>query len=336
MATDLNNDIKAFARVASGTNSFFPEARANMNPADFRRLRANYVDNVAPLEDRLANMRNNVARLQSQELAFRQSMLAFDQQKEDLARRKEAQDPEKIEAIGNIVTGELPAADKKDAIFKMGIDNPDMLAYNPLFKNAYNEALKSVDAKIDDDNQRNAKTRATEAQLRNQLFNYGQAGFDTIQQLDMGEIDTQTAFSRLDGLQKQKSQAKAAGEKFELDQARLERFRKLRTIKNIDLEDSEAFKQADEEGKKNLKEQFARTGGKTFAPEYRNQLIDRLVLLTGRDESEFANEDDQSLYKRFDQELLRQEAMIERGTLDPDDLVTNPQEFQIKGLVNPE
>ena len=121
MATDLNNDIKAFARVASGTNSFFPEARANMNPADFRRLRANYVDNVAPLEDRLANMRNNVARLQSQELAFRQSMLAFDQQKEDLARRKEAQDPEKIEAIGNIVAGELPAADKKDAIFKMGI-----------------------------------------------------------------------------------------------------------------------------------------------------------------------------------------------------------------------
>ena len=178
--------------------------------------------------------------------------------------------------------------------------------------------------------------RATEAQLRNQLFNYGQAGFDTIQQLDMGEIDTQTAFSRLDGLQKQKSQAKAAGEAFELDQARLERFRKLRTIKSIDLEDSEAFKRADEEGKKNLKEQFRASGGKAFAPEYRNQLTDRLSLLTGRDESEFANLNDQDLYKRFDEELLRQEAMIERGTLDPDDLVTNPQEFELRGLINPE
>ena len=102
MALDFNrDDIIQSSKAASGMSSFFPVG--GMRASELRQLQDNYARNIAPLEDRMAAMQNNMMRLQSKDIAFKRAQIAFEQEKDKHRLQKKYTDPTAFNRIDEIL-----------------------------------------------------------------------------------------------------------------------------------------------------------------------------------------------------------------------------------------
>ena len=168
MALEFNSDdVIQTSKVASGMGDFFPES--GMRASEVRRIQANYTQNIAPLQDRLMNLDNNIMRLQSQDLAYKNAQLEFKRKKEEQRLQRDFNNPALYEQIDAVLSSELPPLEQKNQIQEIGRQNPQALLNVPVFEQVYNTAIEQTRTRAEQE----AKTTKLEegaAQIGNRLL----------------------------------------------------------------------------------------------------------------------------------------------------------------------
>ena len=172
MPLDFNSDITRHAKLASGMGDYFPSAYpvGGMRASEFRQLQDNYARNIAPLEDRSITMQNNMMQLQSQDLAYKNAQLAYEQKKEALRLQSEYNDPAILNRIDEVLAGDASALEQRDQIQEIGRANPQALINVPLIGQAYQTALNQTKTRAEQEAKEAAPEKATKATLSNRLL----------------------------------------------------------------------------------------------------------------------------------------------------------------------
>ena len=140
MALEFNSDdVIQTSKVASGMGDFFPES--GMRASEVRRIQANYAQNIAPLQDRLMNLDNNIMRLQTQDLAYKNAQLEFERRQEQQRLQRDFNDPALYEQIDAVLSSEAPPLEQREQIQEIARQNPQALLNVPSFQQVYNTAI---------------------------------------------------------------------------------------------------------------------------------------------------------------------------------------------------
>tara|TARA_R110002020_G_scaffold58263_3_gene159723 strand:- start:3329 stop:4456 length:1128 start_codon:yes stop_codon:yes gene_type:complete len=169
MPLDFNSDI------APLRSQYFPVG--GMRASDHRRMVANYRQNIAPLQDRVMNMESNLLRIQSQDLAFKRSQIAHEQEREKLRLQKQYTDPAAYNRIDEILSQDTDPLQQVEDLHEFARKNPQQLMYNENLAVAHSSALNQLKARqvIKDKQEAPAKNvkRLIMGGLAQEAANYG-------------------------------------------------------------------------------------------------------------------------------------------------------------------
>ena len=348
MALDYNRDIAAPSKVASGFAEYFPEQTpmvggspvGGMRESDHRRMISNYMDITAPLQDRVIQMDDNLARARAQDMAFKRSQIAFEKEKQEQALRSQYNDPEALNKIGEILETDKPPLQQRADILELGRRNPQLLEYNPTFATAYRTGLQQTETRAKIKDKEEAPQKAARATTVNMLKHSGTPeGIDAATQLELGEISQQDADMVLKKIQTQKLGLAKSQQKVKVRKDRLNETKNLlNTPKQVDIKDTAEYQKANVDERRSLDAAFENRGGKKYTDEYRLKLAKDLMYYTdgqldGKKITleEALNLPDLELYTLTDAAARQQEVYLQ-GTTDPRDTVTTPLDIKMGTL----
>lgn len=345
MALDFNSDIAPYSKVTSGTGDYFPTEQAyqgmpvgGMRASDYRRMQVNYAQNIAPLEDRAINMQNNIMRMRSQDLAYNRAQIAWEKEKQDQELRKQYNDPEALDKIGEILETDKSPLEQRNDILEIGRRNPQLLTHNPTFASAYQTGLQQTEtkAKIVD------KADAPHKSLRNTVANSlvqskTPEGLDAGTRLLTGEISVEEGKDVLKMIHDDERRISRNKITAGVRKERLGRtIAALKAPREVDIKDTKGYTDADPDDKRELEAQFAERGGKRFRESYKLRLARDLIYYTdgvlpngGTITVEEAKAlSDYDLYALVDLVVRQQETIQQEGTLNTGDTVTTALEVE--------
>ena len=336
MALEFNSDdVIQTSKVASGMGDFFPES--GMRASEVRRIQANYAQNIAPLQDRLMNLDNNIMRLRSQDLAYQTSLIAYEKEKDEMELRKQYHDPDALNKIGEILETDKPPLQQRNDILELGLNNPQLLQHNPAFATAYRTGLQQTETRAKIKAEEEAPAKAARNSFANVLINTGTPeGIEAATRLYAGESSMDEATRVYSDIQKEKTARSRAGKQLQTSEARLKRtISDLVSPKKEDIKDSAEYRNASLTERQSMEAAFSATGGKKFTDEYRLRLARDLMFYTdgqldGRTITldEALNLPEKELYEAVDAAVRKQETILQ-GKLDPADTVITPMEAQM-------
>lgn len=348
MALDYNRDIAAPSKVASGFAEYFPEQTpmiggspvGGMRESDHRRMISNYMDITAPLQDRVIQMDDNLARARAQDMAFKRSQIAFEKEKQEQALRSQYNDPEALNKIGEILETDKPPLQQRADILELGRRNPQLLEYNPTFATAYRTGLQQTETRAKIKDKEEAPKKAARATTANMLIqSKTPEGVDAGTRLYAGELTLDEGNMILKKIQAQDLRLAKSQKEVERREKRLARtFSLINTPKQVDIKDTAEYQKASVEERRSLDAAFQERGGKKYTDEYRLKLAKDLMYYTDGqlDGSKITLEEalnlpDLELYTLTDAAARQQEVYL-RGTTDPRATVTTPLDIEMGAL----
>jgi len=328
MALNFNTDIAPLRA------QFFPES--GMRASDFRRMRANYAQNIAPLEERVINMQNNVLQMQAQDLAFKRAQIGWEKEKMDLDLRKQYNDPDALNRIGEMLETDKSPLEQREDILAFGRENPQLLQHNPAFATAYRTGLQQTETRAKIKDKEEAPKKAARASTANMLIqSKTPEGVDAGTRLYAGELTLDEGNMILKEIQAQDLRLAKSQKEVKEGKDRLARtFARLNRPQEVDVKDTAEYQEADATERQSLDAAFAKRGGKKYKNEYRVQLATDLMYYTdghldGRKITleEALNLPDLELYKLTGAAARQQESYL-RGEVKLGDTVLTPQEVE--------
>ena len=214
MALDFNrDDIIQSSKAASGMSSFFPVG--GMRASELRQLQDNYARNIAPLEDRMAAMQNNMMRLQSQDIAFKRAQIAFEQEKDKHRLQKKYTDPTAFNRIDEILAQDKDPLQQEEELHEFARKNPQQLMYNDTLSVAYTRALDQLKTRqvIKDKDEAPVKDRKKLMQglLRAEIANYPDSSLalGVLEAYNSGEISEDEVTEFIEDRREKRGEQKA-------------------------------------------------------------------------------------------------------------------------------
>ncbi len=110
MAEAFETDIAADIAASKFTN--FPEM-SNLRASERRQLISTFDREVAPAQDRLLDLRRNIAQLQTQNLQFKNLQLQYEENLRQSEQRRLAEDPVKLNEITEVLSSDKSATEQK-------------------------------------------------------------------------------------------------------------------------------------------------------------------------------------------------------------------------------
>jgi|TARA_R100000458_G_C8278125_1_gene253975 hypothetical protein len=181
MAIDYNSDI------APLRSQYFPVG--GLRDSELRRLRKNYAENIAPLQQKSLELDNNIIRLQQQELAFDRSQFELSEAKRRAKEEADAmarlpQVSQKLDAILADTT-KTPYERSKE-INSLQREYATAIPESPALKSLFSGAYGSVQLDID----RREREEVSRRRRLGMMYNLGQSGaVEAIKKLAGDEID---------------------------------------------------------------------------------------------------------------------------------------------------
>tara|TARA_R100001126_G_C4876584_1_gene176308 strand:+ start:253 stop:1317 length:1065 start_codon:yes stop_codon:yes gene_type:complete len=222
MAEAFETDIAADIAASKFTN--FPEM-SNLRASERRQLINTFDREVAPAQDRLLDLRRNIAQLQTQNLQFKNLQLQYEESLRQSEQRRLAEDPVKLNEITEVLSSDKSATEQKKDLLAWGTANANLLLNSPLLAKTHSNAIRETEFEQSMDNQARAGVRMLENIVLNSLVSNGEMGL--AQEIATGQQSFQEGARKLGELAKEKA---AASRQRQVEEVKEKDIAALRTI----------------------------------------------------------------------------------------------------------
>jgi len=222
MAEAFETDIAADIAASKFTN--FPEM-SNLRASERRQLISTFDREVAPAQDRLLDLRRNIAQLQTQNLQFKNLQLQYEENLRQSEQRRLAEDPVKLNEITEVLSSDKSATEQKRDLLAWGTANANLLMNSPLLAKTHSNAIRETEFEQSMDNQARAGVKLLENAVLQSLVGAGQ--IDLAQEIATGQQSFQEGARKLDELAKNKA---AASRQKQVEEVKEKDIAALRTI----------------------------------------------------------------------------------------------------------
>lgn len=222
MAEAFETDIAADIAASKFTN--FPEM-SNLRASERRQLIRTFDTEVAPAQDRLLDLRRNIAQLQTQNLQFKNLQLQYEESLRQSEQRRLAEDPVKLNEITEVLSSDKSATEQKKDLLAWGTANANLLLNSPLLAKTHSNAIRETEFEQSMDNQARAGIRQLETAVLNSLVGAGQIDF--AQDIVAGRRSYKDGARALDAVRAQKT---ALARQEEIEDVKEKDIADLRTI----------------------------------------------------------------------------------------------------------